>query len=215
MTHTTTRIKFCGITRRVDALTAVALGVDALGFVFYRASGRWITPAAARAIIAELPPFVCTVGLFVDESPATIEEVAAATGIQVVQFHGNETAAVCALSPRPYVKAIRMARDLALEAVAESFAGASALLFDSYDPTRFGGTGRVFDWSLLPIQRQKSIILAGGLNAGNVAAAITQVRPYAVDVSGGIESAPGIKDAEKMRAFVAEVRRIERESTTE
>lgn len=215
MTHTTTRIKFCGITRRVDALTAVALGVDALGFVFYRASGRWITPAAARAIIAELPPFVCTVGLFVDESPATIEEVAAATGIQVVQFHGNETAAVCALSPRPYVKAIRMARDLALEAVAESFAGASALLFDSYDPTRFGGTGRVFDWSLLPIQRQKSIILAGGLNAGNVAAAITQVRPYAVDVSGGIESGPGIKDAEKMRAFVAEVRRIERESTTE
>lgn len=215
MTHTTTRIKFCGITRRVDALTAVALGVDALGFVFYRASGRWITPAAARAIIAELPPFVCTVGLFVDESPATIVEVAAATGIQVVQFHGNETAAVCALSPRPYVKAIRMAPDLALEAVAESFAGASALLFDSYDPTRFGGTGRVFDWSLLPIQRQKSIILAGGLNAGNVAAAITQVRPYAVDVSGGIESAPGIKDAEKMRAFVAEVRRIERESTTE
>ena len=215
MTHTTTRIKFCGITRRVDALTAVALGVDALGFVFYRASGRWITPAAARAIIAELPPFVCTVGLFVDESPATIVEVAAATGIQVVQFHGNETAAVCALSPRPYVKAIRMARDLALEAVAESFAGASALLFDSYDPTRFGGTGRVFDWSLLPIQRQKSIILAGGLNAGNVAAAITQVRPYAVDVSGGIESGPGIKDAEKMRAFVAEVRRIERESTTE
>ena len=215
MTHTTTRIKFCGITRRVDALTAVALGVDALGFVFYRANGRWITPAAARAIIAELPPFVCTVGLFVDESPATIVEVAAATGIQVVQFHGNETAAVCALSPRPYVKAIRMARDLALEAVAESFAGASALLFDSYDPTRFGGTGRVFDWSLLPIQRQKSIILAGGLNAGNVAAAITQVRPYAVDVSGGIESGPGIKDAEKMRAFVAEVRRIERESTTE
>lgn len=215
MTNTATRIKFCGITRRVDALTAVALGVDALGFVFYRASGRWIAPAAARAIIAELPPFVCTVGLFVDESPATIAEVAAATGIQVVQFHGNETAAVCAMSPRPYVKAIRMAPDLALEAVAESFAGASALLFDSYDPTRFGGTGRVFDWSLLPIHWPQPIILAGGLNAGNVAAAITQVRPYAVDVSGGIESDPGIKDAEKMRAFVAEVRRIERESTTE
>lgn len=215
MTNIPTRIKFCGITRRIDALTALALGVDALGFVFYRASGRWITPAAARAIIAELPPFVCTVGLFVDESIATIAEVAAATGIQVVQFHGNETAAMCATSPRPYIKAIRMAPDLALEAVAESFVGASALLFDSYDPTRFGGTGQVFDWSLLPIQRQRPIILAGGLNAGNVAAAITQVRPYAVDVSGGIESGPGIKDAEKMRAFVAEVRRIERQSTTE
>ncbi|MBI2800536.1 MAG: phosphoribosylanthranilate isomerase [Gammaproteobacteria bacterium] len=207
-----TRIKFCGITRLIDALSAVELGVDALGFVFYQASPRWITPQVAREIVRALPPFVSTVGLFVNAPLAELREIVATTGIDVVQFHGRETAAECAASPRPYVKVVRMEPGLDLPALATTYRTARALLVDTYDPVLPGGTGRVFDWSRIPASRDFPVILAGGLSAANVAEALSIVRPYAVDVSGGIESSKGIKDPVKMQAFITEVKNFERDA---
>lgn len=206
------KIKFCGITRAEDAATALDLGVDALGFVFHPPSPRWVKPAAAAAIIRTLPPFVSRVGLFVNAAPAWLAAVVDEAGLDVVQFHGDERPGDCAAAPRPWIKAIRVRPGLDLAALAASYTGAGALLFDSYDPRLYGGTGEVFDWTLLAQAGSAPRILAGGLDAGNVGAAIRAVRPYAVDVSGGIEAAKGIKDRAKMRAFVDEVRRVEREA---
>lgn len=205
-----TRIKFCGITREADALAAVELGADALGFVFHAPSPRYIAPADARAIIARLPPFVATVGLFVDVALDEVRSVAADVMLDAVQFHGEEPAAYCEAYGRPYLKAVRLETGLTLEAAAEAYHGARALLLDSWHPQLAGGTGQSFDWSLIPSHRAKPIVLAGGLDARNVASAIRTVRPYAVDVSGGIEAAKGIKDYDKMQAFVAEVHAVER-----
>lgn len=206
-----TRVKFCGITRHADALAAVELGVDALGFVFYESSPRWIAPTAARAICDALPPFVCTVGLFVDASPEYVSRVVAATGIDLVQFHGEETPETCRAAARPYIKAIRVQSGRDFSAACDRYPDARAILVDAYHPELPGGTGTSFDWELIPVMRSKPIILAGGLSARNLRPAIRQVRPYAVDVSGGIESAKGIKDAAEMRAFMAEVNSIERD----
>lgn len=207
-----TRVKICGITRLSDALAAVDLGADALGFVFYLDSPRWIAVDTARAIIAKLPPLINTVGLFVNAELETVRNVVAATGIDLVQFHGQEPADYCAQSPRPYIKALPAKPGLDFNALGRQYAGARALLVDSYHPQLPGGTGVSFDWSLLCAPRSYPLILAGGLSSANVAAAIVAVRPYAVDVSGGVELSKGIKDPAKMREFIAEVTKIERHS---
>lgn len=206
------RIKYCGITNVEDALAAIDLGVDALGFVFHPPSPRYVAPERARAIIAALPPLVCKVGLFVNHEPDAVREIAAMTGIDLVQYHGDETPAICAGSPRAWIKALRVRVDTDLAACAREYAGAAALLVDSWDAQVYGGSGRTFDWSLLPGQFTRPLILAGGLTPDNVADAIRRIHPYAVDVSGGIEASKGRKDREKMHRFVTEVRKVERET---
>lgn len=205
------RIKFCGITRASDAAIAVALGVDALGFVFHPASPRNIEPAEAGAIIRSLPAFVSAVGLFVDAPLMKVHEIVGQTGLSLVQFHGEESPAYCEQYGRSYVKAVRVKDRHSVTEAALSYGGACALLLDTWHPQLAGGTGEAFDWSLVPAERSKPMILAGGLNSANVARAIREVAPFAVDVSGGIEQAKGLKDSAKMRLFVAEVNALERE----
>ena len=200
-----TRIKFCGITQLSDALEAVRLGVDALGFVFYPNSPRNIEIAKAAEIMAQLPAFVSCVGLFVNASEELIQQVLQSTPIDTLQFHGDETVEECQSYGWPYLKAIRMKQDVNLESAAQEYSTASALLLDTYTQGTPGGTGEAFDWERIPKSLSKPIILAGGLSVNNVANAIQTVSPYAVDVSGGIEQAKGIKDAAKMAAFVKEV----------
>ena len=201
------RIKFCGITRVEDALAAVSLGADALGFVFYAPSPRFIDVARAVAIAGTLPPFTSKVGLFVNASAEEVEEVCRAVRLDVVQYHGDELPADCARSPRPWIKAIRVRPELDVAQECARYAHASAWLFDSYDEQLYGGSGKPFDWQLLPPHNRRPIILAGGLSPDNVGQAIRTTAPYAVDVSGGIEAAKGIKDHDKMRKFIAEVQR--------
>lgn len=203
---TRTFIKVCGITRIADAEAAVAAGVDALGFVFHPASPRAVTVAQAAAIAAAVGPFVTTVALFVNAPAAQVEAVLAATGIHLAQFHGDETPEYCRSFRRPYIKAIRMAPGLDAAAAAARHGDAAACLFDAWHPRLAGGTGDVFDWSQLPDITPRPLILAGGLTAANVTAAVHCLRPYAVDVSSGVESAPGQKDARRIAEFVAAVR---------
>ncbi len=204
-----TRVKFCGLTRACDAQAAVDAGCDAVGFVFHRASARFIEPGAARDIIAGLPPFVCSVGLFVDAPSDFVSAAIADSGVDLVQFHGDESPDQCRAAGRPYIKAVRMRAGIELPAVERQYADARALLLDTYQAGVAGGTGVRFDWRWVPRQRGAPYILAGGLTVDNVAEGVAAVRPYAVDVSGGIESSKGIKDARKMRAFMAEIRRLE------
>jgi len=204
MTHHT-RVKICGITRLEDALLSEQLGVDALGFVFCEASKRFIEPAAAKSISNQLAPFIVRVGLFLD---ATEKEVSTALEMMpglVPQFHGQETPAFCESFGVPYLKAIGLGGselDKSSEQLLREYENAQAFLFDSNKPGQLGGTGHVFDWKKLGAKRVKPLILAGGLNAENVAAAIEQTQPYAVDVSSGVEQSKGIKDAAAMRRFV-------------
>ena len=200
--HTMVRIKICGITTLEDALMAIGEGADALGFVFAE-SPRQVTPEAARAIIERLPPFITTVGVFVNESPDRIRTLKDACLFQIVQFHGSE-------SPRdiepffPFsIKAFRMKDRGTLASMDDYRAG--AFLLDAWDPSRAGGTGKTFDWEWAREagNRGRRIILSGGLSADNLAAAIDAAGPYAVDVSSGVEAAPGRKDREKVRAFIA------------
>ncbi|MES2817700.1 MAG: phosphoribosylanthranilate isomerase [Pseudomonadota bacterium] len=200
------RSKICGITRVEDALAAAAAGADAIGLVFYPQSPRAVTLAQARAIIAALPPFVTTVGLFVDVDRAELEGLLAELPLDLLQFHGDETPAACAGYRRPYIKALRVRPGEDIGARCRDYPQAAGILLDTFVPGVPGGTGEAFDWSLVPTDLPSPIILAGGLSAGNVAAAIRQVRPYAVDVSGGVEASKGIKDAGKLRAFLHEVR---------
>jgi phosphoribosylanthranilate isomerase len=201
-----TRVKICGITRVEDALAAVNAGADAIGLVFYAASPRFVTIAQAQQIIAAMPPFVSVVGLFVNATTAEIESVLSQVHIDIVQFHGDETPSDCAQIKLPYYKAIRVKSDTNLLQCAVEFSGAKALLLDTYSEAAFGGTGQVFDWGLIPQNLTKPVILAGGLVPENVALAIKQVRPYAVDVSGGVEASKGIKDAAKIAAFMQAVK---------
>ncbi|MFT4562290.1 MAG: phosphoribosylanthranilate isomerase [Gammaproteobacteria bacterium] len=204
-----TRVKFCGITRLDDALAAVRLGVDALGFVFYEPSPRYISPAKANAIIERLPPFISIVGLFVDMDTDSLAASLTETRIDIVQFHGSETAQQCEQgSARAYVKALRMAPGIDIAAQAARYSRAQAILVDNYDEKMMGGTGSAFDWKRLPPNIQKPVILAGGLSPSNVGDAIRTTRPYAVDVSSGIESQYGIKDLAKMREFMNEVDKV-------
>lgn len=200
-----TRIKYCGITQLSDALEAVRLGVDALGFVFYPPSPRNIEIEKAAEIMAQLPAFVSCVGLFVNASQEFIEQVLQSTSIDTLQFHGDESVVECQSYGWPYLKAVRMKQDVNLDKVAEEYSTASALLLDTYAQGVPGGTGETFDWNRIPMSLSRPIILAGGLTVDNVANAIQNVKPYAVDVSGGIEIDKGFKDAAKMAAFVNEV----------
>jgi len=200
------RSKICGITRIEDALAAAEAGADAIGFVFYAKSPRAVDVRQARAIIAELPPFVTTVGLFVNASRCELNEILEVVPLDLLQFHGDETPQDCEGYHRPWIKALRVRPGDDLEAACQLYAGARGMLLDTYVPGVPGGTGEAFDWSLVPAQLSKPIILAGGLSADNVGQAIAQVRPYAVDVSGGVEQAKGIKDAAKIEAFMRAVK---------
>ena len=204
-----TRIKICGITRIEDALAACAAGADALGFVFHPPSPRNVTPDAAREIIARLPPFVTTVGLFVDRAPAEVERVAADVPLDLLQFHGDETPELCARFGRPYFKAVRMRPGVDLLEYARRFGAARALLLDAYVSGTHGGTGTRFDWRLVPSNLSLPIVLSGGLTPENIGAAVRTLRPWAVDVSSGVEAAPGIKDPQRLRDFIAGVRRAD------
>ncbi|WP_282364666.1 phosphoribosylanthranilate isomerase [Pseudomonas sp. PS01297] len=200
------RSKICGITRIDDALAAVAAGADAIGFVFYAKSPRAVTAAQARAIIAALPPFVTTVGLFVNASACELNETLDAVPLDLLQFHGDETPEQCEGYHRPYIKALRVKAGDDIAAACAAYASASGILLDTYVEGVPGGTGQAFDWSLIPQGLSKPIILAGGLSVQNVSQAISQVQPYAVDVSGGVEKSKGIKDHDKIRAFMQAVR---------
>ncbi|MGT3070771.1 phosphoribosylanthranilate isomerase [Pseudomonas putida] len=200
------RSKICGITRIEDALAAAEAGADAIGFVFYAKSPRAVDVRQARAIIAELPPFVTTVGLFVNASRCELNEILEVVPLDLLQFHGDETPQDCEGYHRPWIKALRVRPGDDLEAACQLYAGARGILLDTYVAGVPGGTGEAFDWSLVPAHLSKPIILAGGLSADNVGQAIAQVRPYAVDVSGGVEQAKGIKDAAKIEVFMQAVK---------
>ena len=202
-----TRVKICGITRLEDALAAIDAGADALGFVFYPPSPRSVESTVAEAIIKHLPPFVSTVALFVNESPEQVRAVLEQTGIDLLQFHGDESPEYCNQFERPYFKALRMSPDIDVVAETKRFASARAVLLDAYRAGVPGGTGEAFDWDRIPADLSKPLILAGGLDQHNVKQAINQVKPYAVDVSGGVEAAKGLKDSSKIISFMNEVSR--------
>ncbi len=200
-----TRIKICGLTREQDVDAAVTAGADAVGFVFYPKSPRYVTPARAAELARRLPPFVTPVGLFVNASDDELNAALAALPNMLVQFHGDETPAECERIGRPYIRAARMAPGFDLVAFAAAFSSAQALLLDAHVES-YGGAGKAFDWDLVPGGLPLPLILSGGLNAGNVGAGIAKVQPWAVDVSSGVEAAKGIKDAALIDAFCAAVR---------
>lgn len=200
-----TRVKLCGLTRVEDIGPAVNCGADAIGLVFYDKSPRAVSLEQARGLAQAMPAFVTLVGLFVNAEPAFVERVLRQVPLGALQFHGQEPPDYCRAFDRPWIKAVAVRSGVDLVALQREFAGASALLLDTYDPKQAGGTGRCFDWDLIPARLASRSILAGGLTPENVAEAITRVRPYAVDVSGGIESAKGQKDAAKIAAFMQEV----------
>lgn len=204
-----TRVKICGITRVEDGLAAARQGAHAIGLVFYERSPRHVGIAQAGQLAAVLPPFVSTVGLFVDADPVFVRQVLAAVPLDLLQFHGDETPEYCAQFGRPYLKAIRVRAGVDLLQCAARYAGAKALLLDAHVEGIPGGTGATFDWGLIPAALPLPVILSGGLDAANVAAGIERVRPYAVDVSSGVEAAKGIKDAAKIAAFINEVKRVD------
>jgi phosphoribosylanthranilate isomerase len=201
-----TAVKICGITRVEDALYAARAGAHALGFVFHPPSPRFLEAGTAARIAHALPPFITAVGLFVDAPAATVREVLARVPLQLLQFHGAETAEYCAGFGIPYMKAVRVEPKTDLLQYARDFSGAQALLLDAFVPGIAGGTGTTFDWSLIPATLPLPVVLSGGLNAENVVAAIRQVRPYAVDVSSGVEAAKGIKDPLRIASFMERVR---------
>ncbi|MDX1489822.1 MAG: phosphoribosylanthranilate isomerase [Pseudohongiellaceae bacterium] len=203
-----TRIKICGLSNIEEALRAVDCGADAIGLVFYEKSSRAVSIAQAKAIYSALPAFVSIVGLFVNPSRSEVEQVLAQVPLDCLQFHGEETPDFCASFSRPYMKAIRVQDGLDVNSKIREYADSRAILLDSYSATSAGGTGEVFDWSIAQqcvAQSKLPIVLAGGLEPDNVAQAIKQVRPYAVDVSSGVESAPGRKSEQRMKAFINEV----------
>lgn len=201
-----TAVKICGITRAEDALAATRAGAHAIGLVFYAPSPRYVTPAKAAEIIRALPPFVTAVGLFVDASTDDVRAALAAAPLQLLQFHGAETPAFCRQFARPYMKTVRMKPGVDLLQYAQNFHDARALLLDSHVEGLHGGSGAVFDWTLVPSGLPLPVVLSGGLTVENVVEAVRKVRPAAVDVSSGVESAKGIKDARKIAAFIKEVR---------
>jgi phosphoribosylanthranilate isomerase len=200
-----TRIKICGITRGEDAEAAFALGADAIGLVFYPASPRCVSIEKARNVCRALPPFVTVVGLFVNARPQWVREILGALPIHLLQFHGEESEADCRRYGVPYIKAARVRPGLDLIEYGRSFASAQGLLLDAYVEGH-GGGGKTFDWSLIPNRLPLPVILSGGLHPGNVADAVRAVRPWAVDVSTGVEADKGIKDARKIAEFIAGVK---------
>jgi phosphoribosylanthranilate isomerase len=192
-------------------MAASHLGADAIGLVFYPPSSRAVSLAQAKAIVKCLPPFVTVVGLFVNEKKSSIEHILSEVSISLLQFHGDETPKECDCFSRPWIKALRMREDIDLMVQAKRYTAASGLLLDTYQAGVPGGTGKTFDWSRIPPSLMDKVILAGGLDSQNVVTAVRQLHPYAVDVSGGVERSKGIKDATKIEAFIAGVKRGENE----
>ncbi len=203
-----TRIKICGITRAQDLAVAISSGADAIGLVFYPESARAVTIQQARELLVEVPPFVSTVGLFVNADAAVVNESIGELQLDVLQFHGDETADYCAQFSRPWIKALRVKSSLNLLECAARYSGAKGLLLDA-DVAGFGGGGKAFDWTLIPQEMSRNFILSGGLTVDNVGDAIRKNRPWAVDVSSGVEASDGkskgIKDAQKISQFIAAV----------
>lgn len=205
-----TRIKICGLTREADVDAAVAAGADAIGFVFYEKSSRYVTPARAAELARRLPPFVTPVGLFVNASDETLAAGLAALPNLLLQFHGDERPQDCERAGRPYLRAARMNPGFDLLDFAQQYSGAQAILLDAH-VDGYGGSGKVFDWSLIPRNVPSPVVLSGGLHAGNVLTGILQVRPWAVDVSSGVERAKGLKDATLIQQFCAAVHEADRQ----
>ena len=199
------KIKICGFTNAENAQQAALAGIDAIGLNFYAKSPRHIDIDSAREIVAALPPFVNKVGLFVNANPSLIDEVLCEVALDTLQFHGDESPSDCAQYEMPFIKAIRVSPEVDLIKTANEYSQASALLLDTYQPDVYGGSGKSFDWSLANIELDLPIILAGGLTPENVSVAINIAQPYAVDVSSGVESAKGLKDIDKIRAFISNV----------
>lgn len=204
-----TRIKICGLTRGEDVDMAVAAGADAIGFVFYPPSPRYVAPEVAAALVARLPPFVTAVGLFVNPAPDAVEAVLERVPLGLLQFHGDETEALCRSFYRPYLKAARVRPELDLVQYAAAYPSAQGILLDAF-VQGYGGGGKTFDWTLVPAQLGKPLVLSGGLDPDNVGQALARLKPQAVDVSSGVEQAKGIKDRTKIQAFVAAVRAADR-----
>lgn len=205
-----TRVKICGITRPQDGTRAATAGADAIGMVFFARSPRAVGVGTAKAITAAVPALVSTVGVFVDPDPAYVRGVLDQVPLDFLQFHGSEAADFCRNFQRPYIKAIRMRSGVDLMLEASRYTDAAALLLDSHVEDGLGGTGLSFDWNLVPPSLTTPVILAGGLTVWNVGSAIRQVAPFAIDVSSGVESEPGIKDLDKIRAFLGEVQRADK-----
>lgn len=212
-----TRVKICGITRLEDVHAAAAAGADALGFVFFDRSPRAVDAGQAAELVARTPAFVSAVGLFVDPTAEQVNEVLACAPLDMLQFHGEESPEFCASFGRPWIKAVRMREDVDLVIECERYAGARGVLLDTFVAGRAGGTGETFDWRRVPADLRTPVILAGGLNPDNVAEAIQSVRPWAVDVSGGVEerdergNRPGIKSATALEAFMRGVNSVHKD----
>ena len=200
------RVKICGLTRLQDVQAACAAGADTLGLVFYDKSPRHVTIETAATLVRALPPFVQSVGLFVNAEPAFIESVLSRVSLDLLQFHGDETPDECARYGRPYLKAVRVTTETDLLKYAADFDAARGLLLDAYVVGVPGGTGERFDWRLIPANLPKPIVLSGGLTPDNVAEAVQQIRPWAVDVSSGVEASKGIKDPQKVAQFIAKAK---------
>ena len=206
-----TRIKICGITRESDVQAASAAGADAIGLVFYAGSARAVSIDSAASVVRSLPPFLTVVGLFVDADAALVEQACTLLPISLLQFHGDESERYCGGFGMPYMKALRVAPTTHILPQLDRYPDACALLLDTYRQGSPGGTGETFDWSMIPAHCGRDIVLAGGLNADNIGAAIAGRSLYGVDVSGGVESAPGLKDAGKIQAFVNAVQRSDKD----
>lgn len=203
-----TRVKICGLTRPEDVEAAIGAGADAIGLVFFAKSPRAVSIAQAELLAAKVPAFVTLTGLFVNPEATFVEQVLAQVPLDLLQFHGDEAPEFCASFGRRWIKAVRVREAGQIEQAFKDFEGASGLLVDAWDPDRYGGTGHSFNWQLIPELRPLPLILAGGLSSANVATAVEQVRPWAVDVSGGVEQSKGRKDPTKLSEFIREVHRV-------
>lgn len=206
-----TKIKICGITCLEDAVCAIDTGADALGFVFSPHSPRYISTTRAKAIIQKLPPFVSIFGLCVNADSGSVKQVIK-TGVSILQFHGDEPLHFCRQFDFPFIKAVRVTSKEDIEKAALDYPSARAILLDSFDPGIYGGSGKRFDWSLIPRVLAKKVIIAGGLTPDSVDSLLSQVRPLAVDVSSGVEAEKGVKSQQKMQAFCKAVRRFDRQN---
>ncbi|MCL7944532.1 phosphoribosylanthranilate isomerase [Marinobacter sp. ATCH36] len=204
-----TRVKICGVTRKQDAVAAASAGADAIGFVFYEPSPRYVTAEVARELVSALPPFVSATGLFVNPDAEFVRQILSEVPLDLLQFHGDESPEFCNSFGMRWIKAVRVRQSQDIENAFRDYAKASGLLVDAWDPDKYGGTGQAFNWSLIPETRPMPLILAGGLASDNVFRAVAEVRPWAVDVSGGVESSKGIKDDVKITDFINEVHRVD------